>query len=206
MKWYYVNNNEAKGPFSLEEMLPNIHPDTQVWREESLPEWIEASKHPLLQILFNSTNQNSNEEDLSGQMQAEELNIESKKHATYEINIVLNTDWKTKGIGSRGDSYLYVDDNFVQKVSLDSFNVKVKTQKEKPLIQFVSEGCYNNGMDEDSVEFWLEEFPNDIIEISLPNFDCTKNYRIDIEYGDRKPSFFGGDMGVLPKPKNIQPY
>lgn len=206
MKWYYVNNNEAKGPFSLEEMLPNIHPDTQVWREESLPEWIEASKHPLLQILFNSPNQNSNEEDLSGQMQAEELNIESKKHATYEINIVLNTDWKTKGIGSRGDSYLYVDDNFVQKVSLDSFNVKVKTQKEKPLIQFVSEGCYNNGMDEDSVEFWLEEFPNDIIEISLPNFDCTKNYRIDIEYGNRKTSFFGSDMGVLPKPKNIQPY
>ena len=180
MKWYYVNNNEAKGPFSLEEMLPNIHPDTQVWREESLPEWIEASKHPLLQILFNSQNQNSNEEDLSAQMQAEELNIESKKPTTYEINIALNSDWKTKGIGSRGDSYLYVDNNFVQKVSLDSFNVKVKTQKEKPLIQFVSEGCFNNGMDEDSVEFWLEEFPNDIIEISLPNFDCTKNYRIDI--------------------------
>jgi hypothetical protein len=206
MKWYYVNNNEAKGPFSLEEILPNIEPDTQVWREESLPEWIEASKHPLLQILFNSPNQNSNEEDLSAQMQTEELNIESKKPTTYEINIALNSDWKTKGIGSRGDSYLYVDNNFVQKVSLDSFNVKVKTQKEKPLIQFVSEGCFNNGMDEDSVEFWLEEFPNDIIEISLPNFDCTKNYRIDIEYGDRKPSFFGGDMGILPKPKNIQPY
>jgi hypothetical protein len=206
MKWYYVNNNEAKGPFSLEEMLPNIHPDTQVWREESLSEWIEASKHPLLKILFNSPNQSGNEKDLSNQIQVEELNIESKKPTTYEINIVLNTDWKTKGIGSRGASYLYVDNIFVQKVSHDSFDVKVKTQKEKPLIQFVEEDCYNNGMDEDSVEFWLAEFPNAIIEISIPKFDCTKNYRIDIEYGDRKPSFFGGDMGILPKPKNIQPY
>lgn len=205
MKWYYVNNNEAKGPFSLEEMLPNIHPDTQVWREESLPEWIEASKHPLLQILFDSSNQNSNEGVLYGQMQTEEFKIESAHDNSYEITLALNTDWKTKGFGSRGHSYLYVDNQFIQKVSLDGFNVKVITKQAKPLIWFVSEECYDNGMDEDSLEFWLSEDPDAIIELSLPNFDCTKNYRIDIEY-ETSSSIFFGDAGILSKPKNIQSY
>lgn len=205
MKWYYVNNNEAKGPFSLEEMLPNIHPDTQVWREESLSEWIEASKHPLLQILFDTPNQNSNEGVLYGQMQTEEFKFESERATSYEITLALNTDWKTEGIGSRGHSYLYVDNQFIQKVSLDGFSVKVKTNKAKPLIQFVSEECYDNGMDEDSLEFWLSEDPDAIIELSLPNFDCTKNYRIDIEY-ETSSSIFFGDAGILSKPKNIQSY
>ena len=178
MKWYYVNNNEAIGPFSLEEMLPNIHPDTQVWREESLSEWIEASKHPLLQILFDSSNQNSKEDVLTGQMQTEELKIESERTTSYEINLALNTDSKTKGFGSRGNCYLYVDNQFIQKVSLDSFNVKVKTKQEKPLIQFVSEECYDNGMDEDSIEFWLSESPNDIIAVSYTHLTLSTNREV----------------------------
>jgi hypothetical protein len=209
MKWYYTNNDKAEGPFSLEEILPSIQPNTLVWREESLEEWIEASKHPLLQNIFNlsKTNQNSMEEISAGLIQAEASITESKTVTPYEINLVLNTNWKTKGFGSRGTSYLYVDNNFIQKVSHDGFNVKVKTEKENPLIQFVTEECYNNGMDQDSVEFWLLEFPNDIIEIVVPKFDCINNYRIDIDYGDRKPSFFGGgDMGIMPNPKTIQPY
>jgi hypothetical protein len=96
MKWYYIDNNETKGPFSLEEILPNIEPHSQVWREESLSEWVEASKHPLLQILFNSSNHNSNEEVYSDHIKAKESNFESECNTAYEITLILNTDWKTK--------------------------------------------------------------------------------------------------------------
>ena len=54
MNWYYEKNEEAKGPMSLEELLPHITAETLVWAENSLENWVAASEHPNLAAIFKS--------------------------------------------------------------------------------------------------------------------------------------------------------
>ncbi len=53
MKEYYIaQNNEQRGPFSLEEL--KVSPTTSIWRE-GLSDWVEAKNVKELEILFKST-------------------------------------------------------------------------------------------------------------------------------------------------------
>lgn len=209
MKWYYEKNEEPQGPFSLEEILPVIKPETLVWREDSLSDWVEAKNHPLLKPIFNLNVQNQTSSEKLAASKTEELKQipKSKIITPFEINLVLKTDWKTKGFGSRGVCYLYVESTFIQSISLDGFDIKIKTEVEKPDIKIVDEAVGERAISEKWEDGWLTEFPNDIITtLNIPKLDCSKNYKIELEYGDRKPSIFYGDMGIMPKPKSITPY
>ncbi len=208
--YFYIENQISLGPLTISELIKKINKNTLVWNANgSMTEWAAARDIPELKTLFRNDDIERKNNHPTPPMK-EDSNIDnlmSTKVSPYEINLILNTSLKTKGFGSKGNYYLFIDNVFKQTVKLDGFNIKITVDKNNPLIEFVSEGCYNNGMDEASVQFWLSEFPNDITEILLPNLDNTLNYKIELEYGAIKSSFFGGDeMGILPEPKIIQPY
>jgi len=53
MAWYYENNGEAKGPMSLEKLLPLITSKTFVWTDDSdYKDWCESENHPELRSLY----------------------------------------------------------------------------------------------------------------------------------------------------------
>jgi hypothetical protein len=211
MKWYYEKNDEPQGPFSLEEILPVIIPETLVWRENSLEDWIEAKNHPLLGIIFTLTNVTSPQVQKKSTVIEEVETVVIKKEVTpYEINLLLKSDWKSKGFGSKGVTYLYIDNVFLQTVALDGFDIIVNSKNVNPIIRFVEKEFHDFEMEfkdqKDLLEEWLLNFPTSIIEINLPVLDTQKKWRIDLKYGDRSPSFFGGDMGIMANPNSIQEY
>ena len=54
--WYYVSpkTDESVGPVSIGKLIDEATPETMVWKEESLPEWVAAKNHPdLIDFLDN---------------------------------------------------------------------------------------------------------------------------------------------------------
>ena len=87
--WYYVNpkTEESVGPVSIGKLIAEATPETLVWREESLPEWVVAKAHPDLadfqEVLAN------NSQELSGTKSVPSVPVK-KDTSTY--NVIINVE------------------------------------------------------------------------------------------------------------------
>jgi ribosomal protein L7/L12 len=84
--WYYVSpkTEESVGPVSIGKLIAEATPETMVWKEESLPEWVAAKAHPDLADFQEVLTDNSHE--LSG------INPAPIKEDTSTYNIIINTE------------------------------------------------------------------------------------------------------------------
>ena len=88
--WYYVSpkTEESVGPVSIGKLVAEATPETMVWKEESLPEWVAAKEHPDLadfqEVLAN------NSQELSGTKSVPSVPIKEEDTSTY--NIIINTE------------------------------------------------------------------------------------------------------------------
>ena len=82
--WYYVSpkTDESIGPVSIGKLIDEATPETMVWKEESLPEWVAAKNHPdLIDFLDNlAENKQSNFTPL-----IEEKKAEANQNGTNSI-------------------------------------------------------------------------------------------------------------------------
>ena len=87
--WYYVNpkTEESVGPVSIGKLIAEATPETLVWREESLPEWVAAKEHPDL-VDFQEVLAN-NRHELSGTKSVPSVPVK-KDTSTY--NVIINTE------------------------------------------------------------------------------------------------------------------
>jgi hypothetical protein len=60
--WYYVSpkTDESVGPVSIGKLIDEATPETMVWKEESLPEWVAAKAHPDLADFLDNLAENNN--------------------------------------------------------------------------------------------------------------------------------------------------
>ena len=88
--WYYVSpkTEESVGPVSIGKLVAEATPETMVWKEESLPEWVAAKEHPDLadfqEVLAN------NSQELSGTKSVPSVPVKEEDTSTY--NIIINTE------------------------------------------------------------------------------------------------------------------
>ena len=88
--WYYVSpkTEESVGPVSIGKLVAEATPETMVWKEESLPEWVAAKEHPDLadfqEVLAN------NSKELSGTKSVPSVPVKEEDTSTY--NIIINTE------------------------------------------------------------------------------------------------------------------
>jgi ribosomal protein L7/L12 len=87
--WYYVSpkTEESVGPVSIGKLVAEATPETMVWKEESLPDWVAAKAHPDLadfqEVLAN------NSQELSGTKTVPSGPV---KEDTSTYNIIINTE------------------------------------------------------------------------------------------------------------------
>ena len=84
--WYYVSpkTEESVGPVSIGKLIAEATPETMVWKEESLPEWVAAKAHPDLADFQEVLTDNSHE--LSGIIPA------PLKEDTSTYNVIINLE------------------------------------------------------------------------------------------------------------------
>ncbi len=84
--WYYVSpkTEESVGPVSIGKLIAEATPETMVWKEESLPEWVTAKAHPDLADFQEALNDNNHE--LSG------INPAPIKEDTSTYNVIINME------------------------------------------------------------------------------------------------------------------
>ena len=84
--WYYVSpkTEESVGPVSIGKLIDEATPETMVWKEESLPEWVAAKAHPDLVDFQEVLTDNSHE--LSG------INPAPIKEDTSRYNVIINLE------------------------------------------------------------------------------------------------------------------
>ena len=84
--WYYVSpkTEESVGPVSIGKLIAEATPETMVWKEESLPEWVAAKAHPDLADFQEVLNDNNHE--LSG------INPAPIKEDTSRYNVIINLE------------------------------------------------------------------------------------------------------------------
>ena len=84
--WYYVSpkTEESVGPVSIGKLIAEATPETMVWKEESLPDWVAAKAHPDLADFQEVLADNSHQ--LSG------INPAPLKEDTSTYNVVINME------------------------------------------------------------------------------------------------------------------
>ena len=84
--WYYASpkTEESVGPVSIGKLIAEATPETMVWKEESLPEWVAAKAHPDLADFQEALNDNNHE--LSG------INPAPIKEDTSTYNVIINME------------------------------------------------------------------------------------------------------------------
>ena len=88
--WYYVSpkTEESVGPVSIGKLIAEATPETMVWKEESLPEWVAAKEHPDLadfqEVLAN------NSKELSGTKSVPNVTAQEVDTSTY--NVIINAE------------------------------------------------------------------------------------------------------------------
>jgi hypothetical protein len=92
--WYYVSpkTEESVGPVSTGKLIDEATPETMVWKEESLPEWVAAKNHPdLIDFLDNLAENNhsniipSGEEKLDGAIQNESNSVDNNANLLIQM-------------------------------------------------------------------------------------------------------------------------
>ena len=133
--WYYVSpkTEESVGPVSLGKLIDEATPETMVWKEESLPEWVAAKVHPdLIDFLDNLAENNhskitsSVEEKQDGASQNGINSVEKSANLLIQMP-TLEIDWKQSDLKYE----LYFDN--VYYTTLNAFG-----SKEELLVKFVS--------------------------------------------------------------------
>jgi ribosomal protein L7/L12 len=84
--WYYVSpkTEESVGPVSIGKLLAEATPETMVWKEESLPDWVPAKAHPDLSDFQEVLADNSHQ--LSG------INPAPLKDDASRYNVIINIE------------------------------------------------------------------------------------------------------------------
>jgi hypothetical protein len=133
--WYYVSpkTEESVGPVSIGKLIDAATPETMVWKEESLPEWVAAKNHPdlidFLDNLAGSKNSNitlSAEEKIDGSIQNGINSVEKSANLLIQMP-TLEIDWKQSDLKYE----LYFDN--IYYTTLNAFG-----SKEELLVKFVS--------------------------------------------------------------------
>lgn len=213
MNWYYSQNNQAIGPMELHEILPQINSQTLVWCEGSIENWVEANAHPLLSPIFsmNMAPVESREMELKSPT-AEEIEAVAlpNKDICFEVTLTLKVDWTTKGIGKRGNCYLYFENKFVNTLSLDGFEIKFLSKNEELDLKFLSdlieESEIAKQLNDDFLLELKEFYDIKLNALKIPKLDGTKNHKITLEYGSINNSFFAPDYGIKLEPLSILSY
>jgi ribosomal protein L7/L12/lipid-A-disaccharide synthase-like uncharacterized protein len=88
--WYYVSpkTEESVGPVSIGKLVAEARPETMVWKEESLPEWVAAIAHPDLADFQEVLAKNSQE--LSETKSVSNVTVQEVDTSTY--NVIINTE------------------------------------------------------------------------------------------------------------------
>ena len=186
--WYYVSpkTDESVGPVSIGKLIDEATPETMVWKEESLPEWVAAKNHPdLIDFLDNlAENIHSNitpsvEEKQDGAIQNGSNSVE--KNANLLIQMPTRK-WDGFGCGPSELKYaIYFDNQYFK--TLDAFGtseellIKFNVTKSKVILRIDIKGVLR-------IKTWLikKEFSvNETREISLENLDLNVTAKIILD-------------------------
>lgn len=137
MKWYYEKNDEPQGPFSLEDILPVITPDTLVWRENSLEDWIAASDHPNLATIFKGKIEEENSPTINKENEAGDKSLIIKsidKLADSNLELIRKADSQSE-LNKKQDEKLKANEKKIkqleqEKILLEATLISTKKQKE----------------------------------------------------------------------------
>ncbi len=133
--WYYVSpkTEESVGPVSIGKLIDEATPETMVWKEESLPEWVAAKNHPdLIDFLDNlAENNHSNitpsvEEQQDGAIQNESNSVKKSSNLLIQMPTLVMEN------GTADLKYELYFDN-VYYTTLNAFGTK-----DELLVKFVS--------------------------------------------------------------------
>jgi DNA-binding response OmpR family regulator len=88
--WYYVSpkTEDSVGPVSIGKLIAEATPETMVWKEDSLPDWIAAKMHPDLADFQEVLAKNSQE--LSETKSVPNSTAQEVYTSTY--NVIINTE------------------------------------------------------------------------------------------------------------------
>ena len=133
--WYYVSpkTDESIGPVSIGKLIDEATPETMVWKEESLPEWVAAKAHPdLIDFLDNlAENKNANisplvEEKQDGAIQNGSNSVEKSG------NLLIQMPTLESNYGPQDLKYELYFDN-IYYTTLNAFG-----SKDELLVKFVT--------------------------------------------------------------------
>ena len=186
--WYYVSpkTDESVGPVSIGKLIDEATPETMVWKEESLPEWVAAKIHPdLIDFLDNlAENIHSNitpsvEEKQDGAIQNGSNSVEKIANLLIQMP---TRKWDGFGCGPSELKYaIYFDNQYFK--TLDAFGtseellIKFNVTKSKVILRIDIKGVLR-------IKTWLikKEFSvNETREISLENLDLNVTAKIILD-------------------------
>ena len=199
--WYYVNpkTEESVGPVSIGKLIAEAAPETMVWKEESLPEWVAAKAHPdLIDFLDNLAENNhsniitSGEENQKGVIQNEINSVEKSGKLLIQIP---TSKWVGFGCGPSELKYAVYFDNQYFK-TIDAFGtseellIKFNIIKSKVVLRIDIKGILRTDM-------WLvkeEILVNETREITFENLDLNVTTKIILDT-TKAPKFYRGKDG-----------
>ena len=186
--WYYVNpkTEESVGPVSIGKLIAEAAPETMVWKEESLPEWVAAKAHPdLIDFLDNLAENNhsniitSGEENQKGVIQNEINSVEKSGKLLIQMP---TRKYEGFGCGPSELKYaVYFDNQYFN--TLDAFGtseellIKFNVIKSKVVLRIDIKGILR-------VDTWLikeEVSVNETREITLENLDLNVTTKIILD-------------------------
>lgn len=97
-KYFYVHEGKSNGPFSKEELVKNINPETLIWFE-GLTKWVKASEIPELLSIAQSTPPPIPFEEIKKPKQVEViLKKEERKAISPKTEVALANELKYNGL------------------------------------------------------------------------------------------------------------
>ena len=186
--WYYVSpkTEESVGPVSIGKLIAEATPETMVWKEESLPEWVAAKNHPDLTDFLDNLAENNHSNIIPSVEEKQEGVIQNEINSVEKIaNLLIQMPtrkWEGFGCGPSELKYaVYFDNQYFN--TLDAFGtseellIKFNVTKSKVILRIDIKGILR-------LDTWLikNEFSvNETREISLENLDLNVTAKIILD-------------------------
>jgi hypothetical protein len=186
--WYYVSpkTEESVGPVSIGKLIDEATPETMVWKEESLPEWVAAKNHPdLIDFLDNLAENNHSNITPSVEEQQDGAILNGINSVEKSANLLIQMPTrKYDGFGCAPSELkyaIYFDNQYFKTLNAfgtsEELLIKFNVTKSIVVLRIDIKGVLR-------IKTWLikKEFSvNETREISLENLDLNVTAKIILD-------------------------